>query len=174
MKTILLVDDSSTARMFIRRCLQIAGCQDADFREAGNGRQALDMMKATRFDLIMVDLNMPVLDGRSLLKRIKASPRLCATPVVVISSTSNPAAEDELLAAGAYTVLSKPVTPAIFLSSIGSLIEKGGVQLMQQPYGLRAEGLEPGCAGAGVDKGQHQRHRRQSGGKCGDYNRLRL
>ena len=124
MQKILIVDDSSTARMFIRRCLEIAGCQGADFHEAGNGREALDLLREMSVDFILADLNMPVLDGRNMLKRIKSSPRTCDIPVVVISSASNPASDVELVAEGAYAVLSKPITPPALIASIGALFKK--------------------------------------------------
>ena len=124
MQKILIVDDSSTARMFIRRCLEISGCQGADFYEAGNGREALDLLRKTTIDFILADLNMPVLDGRNMLKLIKSSPKTCDIPVVVISSASNPASDVELVAEGAYAVLSKPITPPVLISSIGALFKK--------------------------------------------------
>ena len=124
MQKILIVDDSSTARMFIRRCLEIAGCQGADFHEACNGSEALDLLREMPVDFILADLNMPVLDGRSMLKRIKSSPRTCDIPVVVISSASNPASDVELVAEGAFAVLSKPITPPVLIASIGVLFKK--------------------------------------------------
>ena len=123
MLKILIVDDSSTARMFIRRCLEIAGCQGADFHEAGNGRQALDLLRDMPIDFILADLNMPVLDGRNMLGRIKSSPRTCDIPVVIISSASNPASDMELVAQGAYAVLSKPITPPVLIAAIGALFK---------------------------------------------------
>jgi len=122
MKTILLVDDSSTARMFIRRCLEIAGCQGAEFIEAGNGKEALSILKKKPADFVFADLNMPVLDGKGLLKWIKSSPRLNDTPVVIISSACNPATEMELLSMGAFAVLGKPISPPQLIASLGKLI----------------------------------------------------
>jgi two-component system chemotaxis response regulator CheY len=124
MLKILIVDDSSTARMFIRRCLEIAGCQGADFQEAGNGKEALDLLRQAPVDFILADLNMPVLDGRNLLKRLKSSPRTCDIPLIVVSSASNPASDVELIAEGAYAVLSKPITPPALIAAIGTLIKK--------------------------------------------------
>ena len=123
MKKIVLVDDSGTARMFIRRCLEIAGCQGAEFAEAGNGKEALTLLKAgaADFDFVVSDLNMPVLDGKGLLKWIKASPKLHAIPVVIISSSSNPALEKELKELGAYAVLSKPISPPQLIAELGGL-----------------------------------------------------
>jgi two-component system, chemotaxis family, chemotaxis protein CheY len=124
MLKILIVDDSSTARMFIRRCLEIAGCQGADFQEAGNGKEALDLLRDAPVDFLLVDLNMPVLDGRNLLKRLKENPGICDIPVVIVSSASNPASDIELIAEGAYAVLSKPITPPALIASIGALFKK--------------------------------------------------
>lgn len=123
MKRILIVDDSGTARMFIRRCLEIAGCQDAVFFEAGNGKEALAILKTEPADFVVADLNMPVMDGTGLLKRIKSSPKLHLLPVVIISSACSPAREKELRDMGAYAVLSKPVSPPQLIAAIGGLFE---------------------------------------------------
>lgn len=112
MKRIAIVDDSETARMFIRRCLEIIGLAEATFVEAEHGKDALEKIKDGQVDLLLTDLTMPVMDGETLLKWVKASPKLCDIPVVVISSAGNPAKEAELLKLGAVGVLAKPVSPA--------------------------------------------------------------
>ncbi len=110
-RTIIVTDDSATARLMVKRCLEIAGCEGATFYEACDGKEALQLAKEHQADLLVTDLNMPEMDGISLLKRVKASPRLTDLPVLVISSLSNAAREIELLELGAFAVLSKPVTP---------------------------------------------------------------
>ncbi|MFC1591732.1 response regulator [Thermodesulfobacteriota bacterium] len=124
MLTILIVDDSRTARMFIKRCLEIAVSQDAEFLEAANGKEALGILKAQPADLVVSDLNMPVMDGDMLVKFMKASPKLNEIPIMIITSAGNPAKETELLALGAFAVLSKPVSPATITETLGSLIQK--------------------------------------------------
>ncbi len=109
--TILIADDSATARMIIRKCLEIIGYSEAEFIEAENGAKALEAIKGKAVDLIITDINMPVMDGRQFLARVKASPRLTDLPVLVITSTSNPATENEFLQMGAFAVLNKPVNP---------------------------------------------------------------
>jgi two-component system, chemotaxis family, chemotaxis protein CheY len=126
MQTILIVDDSSTARMFIKRCLEISGCMDALFKEAADGSQALQILEQGPVDFIVADLNMPVLDGRCMLKQLKANPKTSAIPVVVITSASNYAANVELMSEGAYAVLSKPITPPMIISSLCALLKKQG------------------------------------------------
>jgi len=110
-QTIIIADDSATARMFVKRCLAIAGYDFAAILEANDGREALELAKTSKADLLITDLNMPVMDGQSLLKRIKSSPKLSDLDVLVISSLCNPAKEAELKQLGAFAVLSKPITP---------------------------------------------------------------
>jgi two-component system, chemotaxis family, chemotaxis protein CheY len=111
-KCIIVADDSTTARMIIIRCLQIAGAASAQFLEAKDGKDALELARNSQADLLVTDLNMPNMDGRSLLKHIKASPKLASLPVLVISSASNDARKNEMHELGAFEVLCKPVSPA--------------------------------------------------------------
>ena len=113
MSVILISDDSSTARLIIRRCVEIAGASGATILEARDGQQALDIVRQQHVDLVLTDINMPVLDGKRLLMHIKSNPRLNATRVVVISSMGNPALEKELKDMGADAVIPKPVSPAM-------------------------------------------------------------
>ena len=126
MKRIAVVDDSSTARIFIRRCLEIIGFSQAEIIEAANGKEALGKIKAESVDLLVTDLTMPVMDGETLLKWMKSSPKLCDIPVLVISSAGNPAKEAELNQLGAFGILAKPITPAALLSVLGDFLEDAG------------------------------------------------
>jgi two-component system chemotaxis response regulator CheY len=110
--TFLIVDDSSTARMIVKQCIEIAGFRDWAFIEARNGEDAWEILQHSNVDIVITDLNMPVLDGRMLLKRVKAAPAVSSIPVVVVTSTTNPAQEAELIGLGASAVLGKPVSPA--------------------------------------------------------------
>ncbi|GBE29758.1 hypothetical protein BMS3Bbin04_00781 [bacterium BMS3Bbin04] len=109
---ILIVDDSAMARMFIQRCFEIAGWQDASFFQAGNGREALEMLKDKAVDLVLSDLNMPEMTGEELLVSIKESKELASIPVIIITSLSNTAKREQLLKWGASAVMPKPVSPA--------------------------------------------------------------
>ncbi|MCD4687977.1 MAG: response regulator [Desulfuromonadaceae bacterium] len=122
MNRIVIADDSATARMFIRRCLEIIGLGEATLIEAENGREALSLLKEEDTDLLLTDLNMPVMDGATLLKWVKSSPRLHDIPVLVITSAGNPAKEQELTALGAFGVLNKPVSPSVLMDALQSLM----------------------------------------------------
>lgn len=124
MTRIAIVDDSVTARLFIRRCLEIIGFSEAAFIEAENGKDALTKIRDEHLDLLITDLNMPLMDGETLLKWLKTSPRYCEIPVLVITSTHNAAKEEELLHIGALAVLAKPISPATLLPILQPLIEK--------------------------------------------------
>ena len=123
MKRIVIADDSGTARMFIRRCLEIVGCEGAEFVEAENGLEAIDRLKEAPTDLLVSDLYMPEMDGVEMLKRIKSSPRLHEIPVLVVTSAANPKKIEELEKIGAFAILSKPVSPADISKVIEPLLK---------------------------------------------------
>ncbi len=109
----MIVDDSVTSRMFVKRCLEMVFTdQETEFFEAGDGKEALAKLKENPADLAVIDLNMPVMDGATLLRWLKSSPKLTYMPVVVITSVDNPAKREELKSLGAEEVLSKPIAPA--------------------------------------------------------------
>ncbi|MFQ5649181.1 MAG: response regulator [bacterium] len=116
LENIIIADDSSTARMIIKRCLEIAGAVDANFLEAANGEEALQLAKEHSVDLIVTDLNMPIMDGRALIRHVKTSPKLTHLPILVISSAGNDAVRQDLLRQGATAVIDKPVSPAALAS----------------------------------------------------------
>ncbi|MFB3041439.1 MAG: response regulator [Candidatus Poribacteria bacterium] len=123
-KKIIIVDDSATARMIIKRCLEIAGFLDVQVIEANDGQEALGLAEENQPDLLITDLNMPNMDGRTLLKRFKASPRLNPMPVLIISSASNEAVEKELVELGALAVVNKPITPTSVSEALQNINEE--------------------------------------------------
>ncbi len=126
MKRIIIADDSGAARMVIRRCLEISGFQEAEFEEAGDGEEAIGLLKEKPADLVVTDYNMPNMNGLELLQRIKSSPRLHEIPVLVITSAANPQKVEELKQMEAFAVLNKPVSPAEMVPAIEPLLDEGG------------------------------------------------
>jgi two-component system chemotaxis response regulator CheY len=135
MKKILIVDDSKTARMVVKRCLEITGFRDATFLEAVNGKEALNLLKQEPADLVVTDLNMPVMDGETFLKWVKGSPKTHDIPVVMISSARNAAKEKQILDMGALAVIGKPVSPELLKQSIGYLLEEEDQWGQEGPVG---------------------------------------
>lgn len=108
--TIVIADDSRTARFLIRQYLEMVGFYQAEFVEAENGRVALQLVKDNNANILFTDYKMPEMDGLDLLRRVKASPALHELPVVVITSFANQAKIDELSENGAFAVLQKPLS----------------------------------------------------------------
>jgi len=122
--TILVVDDSRTSRMIIKQCLEIIGFQGKTFIEADNGRDALEFLKGNSFDLVVSDLNMPLVDGEVLLAEIRKNPQWNHIPFIMVTSSSNEAREKNLRQLGANAVISKPLNP-MALSQVWKSISGG-------------------------------------------------
>jgi len=120
-KKIVIADDSALARMFIRRCLEIAGLGDSEFIEASDGAEALQRLKEIKADMLVTDLTMPNMNGIELLKRISASPRLAGMPVLVVTSAGNEEQRKQLMELGATRILSKPISPPMLVEAIDAV-----------------------------------------------------
>jgi two-component system chemotaxis response regulator CheY len=114
---VLVVDDESNMRLLIRMILESAGYEVV---EAAHGAAALMWVKASRFDLVVTDLMMPVMSGRELVERLRADPGTASIPIMVVSASSS------LVATLADVVLGKPFEPFALLEAAGSLVGKGG------------------------------------------------
>lgn len=123
MTKILVADDSMTARMILKRCLEMIGFKTAVFLEAQDGQEALEMAEREAPDLIVADLNMPRMDGESLLRALKAGPATQAIPVVIASSAVNAVKNERLKALGSHGIVAKPVSPATLRQALGALAE---------------------------------------------------
>jgi|JI10StandDraft_1071094.scaffolds.fasta_scaffold482027_3 two-component system chemotaxis response regulator CheY len=122
MKRVLVVDDSRSARMIFIRCLKIVGFSEAEFIEAGDGQEAIEAIEtAGSVDLAIIDLNMPTMDGFTLLRRLKADTRCGSLPVVVASSLINDAVRRRLREEGAHAVVEKPISPISLKAALAGI-----------------------------------------------------
>ena len=108
---ILIVDDSKTIRSVIKKTLDIAGVPVGDLYEAENGKEALDVMNSNLIDLIFADLNMPVMTGIEMIKKMSEDNILDKTPVIIVSTDGSKTRIDELLELGVKAYLRKPINP---------------------------------------------------------------
>lgn len=108
---IMVVDDSNTSRMIIKRCFQMAGESDIEFVEAEDGLDALTLLETEKVDLVVSDIKMPKMDGTTFIKKIRNHDSIKDLPVLVISSLGNEALEEELSAFNIEGILKKPLSP---------------------------------------------------------------
>jgi two-component system, NarL family, invasion response regulator UvrY len=123
MKNVLVVDDHAIVRSGIRRLL----AANAELRifEAGSGEEALDQVKATSFQLLVLDLNLPGLGGLELLKRLlKADPRL---PVLVFSLHAEAIYATRAIQVGARGFISKNANPEELIAAVETVLAGGSV-----------------------------------------------
>jgi len=98
-------------RGIIRRVLFLSGIDIGDVLEAENGEEALEILDNHWIDVILADINMPVMNGYEMLRRIKISPELRDIPVVVVSAEGRDECIGEILRAGAAGYVVKPFRP---------------------------------------------------------------
>jgi two-component system chemotaxis response regulator CheY len=112
MKRILIVDDAATVRMYHRKILESAGYE---VEEAINGVEAIEKSLQSHFDLYLVDVNMPKLDGYGFLRELR-SQDIYQAPAIMVSTEA--ASNDQLMAykAGANGYLIKPIKPVQLLT----------------------------------------------------------
>jgi two-component system chemotaxis response regulator CheY len=83
---ILVVDDSAVMRSMIQKTLRLCGLQIGEIHQAGNGREGLEALEANWIDLVIVDINMPVMNGEEMIERIHARTEWAGIPIVVVST----------------------------------------------------------------------------------------
>jgi len=118
---ILVVDDQPENREVLVKRLARQGHQTA---EAENGLQALEMMAAGTFDLVLLDVMMPEMDGYTALGRMKADPALRHIPVIMISALGEIESVVRCIETGAEDFLPKPFNPTLLRARIGASLEK--------------------------------------------------
>lgn len=109
--SVLVVDDSDIIRRMIVKTMMLAEITTGPVLEASNGREALQVMDESWVDVVLADLNMPVMDGLEMIGRMRASRELAAIPVVVVSTEGAESRIEELERLGIAAYLRKPFTP---------------------------------------------------------------
>jgi two-component system, chemotaxis family, chemotaxis protein CheY len=115
----LVVDDSSTMRKIVTLALGGAG---HTYREAENGLQALVALKEAGADCIILDINMPEMNGIEFLKALKADASAAKTPVIVLTTQDEATLRSEALGLGAKAFIVKPFQKEQLLSTVASVL----------------------------------------------------
>ncbi|HTM71779.1 MAG TPA: response regulator [Pseudolabrys sp.] len=114
-KRILVVEDQEDNRQILRDLLGSAGY---DLIEAENGEEALAAVSKHRPDLVLMDIQLPIMDGYEATRRLKANPEFKAIPVIVVTSYALSGDEGKAREAGCDAYVTKPYSPRLLLAKI--------------------------------------------------------
>jgi two-component system chemotaxis response regulator CheY len=106
----LIVDDSSVMRKIVERSLRQAGIELSQVLEAGNGAEALGVLREHQVDLVLCDINMPVMDGLEFVKQLATVENAKGVPVVMITTEGSETHVVQALSCGARGYIRKPFT----------------------------------------------------------------
>lgn len=108
---VLIVDDSSSMRKVIRKVLQISGFDVGEVFEAGNGKEALEVLNSNWVDLILSDIHMPVMDGYQFLAELRKREEFKDVPVVLVTTEGDEKKLQMAMSMGAQGYVRKPFQP---------------------------------------------------------------
>lgn len=114
---VLIVDDSAVMRAMITRVVRMSGVPLGEFHEAANGVEGLAALDANWIDLVLLDINMPIMNGEEMLRRLRDNPETASLPVIVVSTEGSEARVHALEAMGVAFV-HKPFTPETLRTTI--------------------------------------------------------
>ncbi len=123
---ILVVDDSKIIRGVISKTLHLSGIEIGRIYEAGNGKEALEILKNNWVDLILTDINMPEMNGVELIDEISKDEVLRTIPIAIISTEASQLRVEELKSKGVKAYLRKPFTPESLKNMIVDLLKLEG------------------------------------------------
>ena len=106
----LIIDDSSVMRKIVERSLRQAGVPLSQVLEAGNGADALNLLRSQEVDLILSDINMPVMDGLTFVRELRKEGLAAAVPVVMITTEGSESQVVQAVSSGARGYIRKPFT----------------------------------------------------------------
>ena len=120
MKRVLVVEDTEDNRQIIRDLLTSAGYE---MIEAVNGEQGVAMAAEHRPDLILMDIQLPVLDGYEATRRIKTNPALRHIPIIAVTSYALSGDEEKTREAGCDAYVAKPFSPRLLLAKVRGFLD---------------------------------------------------
>jgi two-component system chemotaxis response regulator CheY len=118
-KKMLTVDDSQSVRKLVKFTLKAKGFQVSS---ACDGLEALDLLKQEEFDAIILDINMPRMNGLEFLKQIKANDQYASIPVIMLTTEGQDDDKDKAVALGATAYMVKPFKPTQLLTLLEKIV----------------------------------------------------
>ncbi len=123
---ILIVDDSKLMRQVIAKTIQISGIAVGNIYEAGNGKEALQILSNSWVDIVFADINMPEMNGLEMVKSMSKDGILKTVPVVIVSTERNVTKITELRNEGVRAFISKPFTPESIRNVVCEILGSSG------------------------------------------------
>ena len=120
----LIVDDSSVMRKIVERCLRQAGIELEEVFEASNGAEALGTLRNHSLDLVLCDINMPVMDGLEFVRQVATIEIAKGVPIIMITTEGSESHVVQALSAGARGYIRKPFTPDQVKEQVLPVLEK--------------------------------------------------
>jgi two-component system chemotaxis response regulator CheY len=124
--TLLIVDDSATMRAMVKRAAALSGVTLDAILEAANGQEALDVLTHAKVDAVFTDINMPVMTGVELLRRMAAEPKWAHVLRVIISTDASDVRRQEVSDLNVRHYVQKPVRPEAVCDVLSQLVGSAG------------------------------------------------
>ena len=121
---ILIVDDSQMIRKVIAKALDIAKIPVGKLFEASNGKEGLEVLKQEWVDLVLVDINMPVMGGVEMVENMAEDGLMSSVPVVIVSTEGSQTRIEDLSSKGVRAYIRKPFTPEQLKQVVGEILEE--------------------------------------------------
>ena len=123
MAEVLVVDDSKVMRDMVTACLR----PDPKIvvTQASSGLEAIEKLSMQRFDLVVLDLNMPDIGGLEVVEFVRGQDKLRELPIIIVKTRGDEASRASVLRAGANKYLTKPFTPDAILGEVSALMRTG-------------------------------------------------
>lgn len=119
---ILIVDDSGITRTVMERTVRMCGVEIGEVRQAGHGKEALEVLSDFWPDIVFCDINMPVMDGLTLISELQKSDEWKDLPVVIVSTEGSETRMEELRRSGIQGYIRKPFTPEEVSAAMQTLL----------------------------------------------------
>lgn len=119
---VLIVDDSSSMRAVIKKTIRVSGFNVGEYCEAGDGKEALEVLSNKWVDLVLSDINMPNMNGLELIAAMKKNELMSSIPVVMVTTEGSETKIEEAIRLGASKYIKKPFFPEDIKKALQSLV----------------------------------------------------
>ncbi len=121
---VLIVDDSAVMRSMIRKTMEMSGLPIGSIHQAGNGEEGLSVLDREWIDLVVLDINMPVMNGEEMIGRMEQRMEFADIPILVVSTEGSSSRIERLVSKG-IRFIHKPFSPEIIRDTVSEILDLG-------------------------------------------------